>query len=63
MCILLLFSIFANNIIQYNYNNMEEEYVAIMDAETVNQDFDDIDLYGEKMVEDEDDDNCDIAFE
>jgi len=63
LCILLLFSIFANNIIQYNYNNMEEEYVAIMDAETVNQDFDDIDLYGEKMVEDEDDDNCDIAFE
>jgi len=42
---------------------MEEEYVAIMDAETVNQDFDDIDLYGEKMVEDEDDDSCDIAFE
>lgn len=42
---------------------MEEEYIAEMDSETVNQDFDDIDLYGEKMVEDEDDDNCDIEFE
>ena len=40
---------------------MEEEYVAIMDSETINQDFDDIDLFGEKMIEDEDD--CDIEFE
>ena len=41
---------------------MEEEYVAVMDGETINQDFDDVDLYGTKLVEDEDDD-CDIAFE
>ena len=41
---------------------MEEEYIAEMDAETVNQDFDDIDLYGNRMVED-DDENCDIEFE
>lgn len=40
---------------------MEEEYVAIMDSETVTQDFDDIDLYGEKLIEDSDD--CDIEFE
>ena len=42
---------------------MEEEYIAIMDAETYNQDFDDIDLYGEKMVGDDEDDDCDIEFE
>jgi len=36
---------------------MEELYVAEMDGETVTQDFDDVDLYGTKMVED-DDDNC-----
>lgn len=42
---------------------MEEEvYTAEMDSETLNQDFDDIDLYGEKMVEDDDND-CDIEFE
>ena len=40
---------------------MEEEYTELMDVETVNQDFDDIDLYGTKMVEE--DDNCDIEFE
>ena len=41
---------------------MEEEYTELMDVETVNQDFDDIDLYGTRMVED-DDENCDIEFE
>ena len=40
---------------------MEEEYIAEMDYETVNQDFDDIDLFGTKMIEDDDD--CDIEFE
>jgi len=40
---------------------MEEEYIAEMDFETVNQDFDYIDLYGTKMIEDDDD--CDIEFE
>lgn len=40
---------------------MEEEYTELMDVETVNQDFDDIDLYGTKMVEEDDD--CDIEFE
>jgi len=39
----------------------EEVYIAEMDSETVNQDFDEIDLYGEKLIED--DDNCDIEFE
>lgn len=38
-----------------------EEYVADMDIETINQDFDEIDLYGTKVIED--DDNCDIEFE
>lgn len=42
---------------------MEEEvYIAEMDSETVNADFDDIDLFGEKLVE-EDDDECNIEFE
>ena len=41
---------------------MEEEYIAEMDSETIHQDFDDIELYGEKMVEDDDND-CDIEFE
>lgn len=42
----------------------EEEYLAEMDAETVSQDFDDIDLYGERMVGDDDnDDNDDFVFE
>lgn len=41
---------------------MEEEYVAEMDSECLNQDFDDVDLYGEKLIEDEDDD-CDVEFE
>lgn len=41
---------------------MEEEYVAEMDSETIGQDFDEIDLYGEKMIEDDDVD-CDIEFE
>ena len=40
----------------------EESYVAEMDEETVNQDFDDIDLYGTKMVE-EDEDDSNIDFE
>ena len=40
---------------------MEEDYSVMMDSETVNQDFDDIDLYGTKMVEDEDD--TDIQWE
>lgn len=39
-----------------------EEYVAVMDEETVNQDFDDVDLYGTKLIEDEDEE-CDIEFE
>ena len=42
----------------------EEEYLAEMDAETISQDFDDIDLYGERMVGDDDDDfDCNINFE
>lgn len=41
---------------------MEEEYIAEMDTETVNQDFDDIDLFGTRMVGD-DDEPCDIEFE
>lgn len=41
----------------------EEEYIAEMDAETVSQDFDDIDLYGERMVEDDDNTECEINFE
>lgn len=41
----------------------EEEYIAEMDIETVSQDFDDIDLYGERMVEDDDNTECEINFE
>lgn len=40
---------------------MEEEYVVEMDSETVNQDFDDVDLYGEKTVDEDDD--CEVEFE
>lgn len=40
----------------------EEEYIAEMDAETISQDFDDIDLYGERIIEDTDTE-CDINFE
>ena len=40
---------------------MEEEYIAEMDFETVNQDFDDIDLFFFFFIEDDDD--CDIEFE
>lgn len=41
---------------------MEEVYSVDMDSETVNQDFDEIDLYGTRMIEDDDTD-CDIEFE
>lgn len=41
---------------------MEETYIAEMDAETVNQDFDDIDLYGTR-IEENDSSDCDIEFE
>ena len=37
------------------------DYYELMDSETINQDFDDIDLYGERLIEDEDDSN--IEFE
>jgi hypothetical protein len=41
---------------------MEEVYSDVMDSETLYQDFDEIDLYGTRVIEDEDDD-CDIEFE
>ena len=41
----------------------DEAYVAEMDSETVHQDFDEIDLYGTKLVDDDEDDDCDIEFE
>lgn len=41
---------------------MEEVYSDVMDSETLYQDFDEIDLYGTRLIEDEDDD-CDIEFE
>ena len=40
---------------------IDDGYFELMDDETINQDFDDIDLYGEKLIEDEDDSN--IEFE
>ena len=40
---------------------IDDDYFEIMDAETVNQDFDDIDLYGQKLIEDSEDSN--IQFE
>ena len=30
-------------------------YYELMDSETINQDFDDIDLYGQKLIEDSED--------
>lgn len=39
-----------------------EGYVAEMDEETVNQDFDDIDLFGERLEDDENDES-DVLFE
>ena len=38
-------------------------YVADMDSETINNDFDEVDLYGTKMIGDDEDDNCEIEFE
>lgn len=40
---------------------IEEEYYEIMDRETIEQDFDDIDFYGQKIEEDCTDSN--IIFE
>ena len=52
---------------QYINNMTEEEFIvysAEMDAETINQDFDEIDLYGERKLGDNDnDDDCNINFE
>lgn len=42
---------------------MEEEYFETMDYETLHQDFDEIDLYGEKLIDDNSFDNCDLVFE
>ena len=42
--------------------NLDSDFSVDIDAETLNVDFDDIDLYGTKLVEDSDDD-CDIEFE
>ena len=64
MQVLLLYQYYLLYLYPYiilNYIGMEEEYIAEMDFETVNQDFDDIDLFGTKMIEDDDD--CDIEFE
>lgn len=36
-------------------------YSEQMDYETINKDFDDIDLFGERMIED--DTLCDVMFE
>ena len=40
---------------------IDDDYFELMDSETINQDFDDIDLYGERLIEDEDDST--IEFE
>lgn len=40
---------------------IDNEYYEVMDSETINQDFDDIDLYGQKVIEDTDDST--IQFE
>ena len=45
-----------------NINDIE--YGVDIDSETLTQDFDDVDLYGERMVGDDDNsDDCDILFE
>ena len=51
-----------------NYNNMEDYNQIefddnLMDSETLSQDFDDIDLYGERMEDDESDKESDLLFE
>lgn len=40
---------------------INDDYCELMDSETINQDFDDIDLYGQKVIEDTDDST--IQFE
>ena len=40
---------------------IDNNYCEFMDSETINQDFDEIDLYGQKVIEDSDD--TDIQFE
>ena len=39
---------------------IDDDYCELMDSETINQDFD-IDLYGQKLIEDSEDSN--IQFE
>lgn len=45
--------------------NVDEfsQYSVEIDAELLSQDFDDVDLYGQKMIEDDDNFSADIAFE
>lgn len=33
---------------------IEDGYFELMDSETINRDFDDIDLFGEKLIDDDD---------
>ena len=40
---------------------IDDGYFELMDDETINQDFDDIDHYGERLIEDSED--SDIQFE
>ena len=40
---------------------IDNDYCEFMDSENINQDFDDIDLYGQKLIEDSEDSN--IQFE
>lgn len=42
-------------------DNEFDTFTDVMDSETVNQDFDEIDLYGEKLIEEDND--TDIQFE
>lgn len=41
---------------------IEEGYYEIMDSETIGQDFDDIDLFATRMLEN-DDNESDVVFE
>ena len=40
---------------------IDNDYCEFMDSETINQDFDEIDLYGQKLIEDSEDST--IRFE
>lgn len=53
--IISIITIFVQNNINIKYMDDFDYYCVDMDSECLNQDFDDVDLFGEKLIEDTDD--------